>query len=125
MRHKKRDRATKKTGTPFGDNFHAGMETRRREADELMSKYWQACWSKQFYGYDLNRWLKEHGASTFNPQGMHLAQHMYKTDPGQNAPGMRHGIWPFTSVKAITFAEDPIRSWRYRVAGANFPQTGA
>ena len=25
-------------------------------------------WSKQFYFYDLDTWLKEHGANPFNPR---------------------------------------------------------
>jgi hypothetical protein len=69
---------------PFGRDFDALMEARRKEADEFYatvippslntdqaSVMRQALagmlWSKQFYYYDVNRWLGERGAGPFEP----------------------------------------------------------
>jgi hypothetical protein len=71
-------------GGPFG-SFDALMQARRREADEFYASVIPASlgadgasvmrqaiagmlWSKQFYYYDVNRWLNEHGADPFNPR---------------------------------------------------------
>jgi hypothetical protein len=68
----------------FGD-FDGVMKDRRREADEFYAAVIpknlgadeqnvvrQALagmlWSKQFYHYDVDRWLSEHGADPFNPR---------------------------------------------------------
>jgi hypothetical protein len=65
---------------PFGDTFDAVFDARRREADEFYQSIVppsldadsrnvmrQALagmlWSKQFYYYDVSRWLKEHGVN--------------------------------------------------------------
>ncbi len=82
-------------------DFEAAMELRRREADEFYSDVIPSSldadralvmrqalagmlWTKQFYYYDLDRWLEEHGADPFNPAsraprnaGWH---HMYNAD---------------------------------------------
>ncbi len=67
---------------PFDASFDATMEARRKEADEFYatvvpsslsddaaSVMRQALagmlWSKQFYYYDVDRWLDEHGANPF------------------------------------------------------------
>jgi len=67
------------------DDFDTVMKTRRREADEFYAEIIpkkvspdeanvmrQALagmlWSKQFYHYDVDRWLTEHGADPFNPR---------------------------------------------------------
>src|SRR5262249_7559786 len=64
---------------PFGSRFTRGIETRRREADEFYQTIIPASlsrdagmvmrqalagmlWSKQYYFFDLNRWLEDHGA---------------------------------------------------------------
>jgi hypothetical protein len=69
---------------PFGD-FDALFAARQKEADEFFASVIpkkldadaanvmrQAIagmfWSKQFYYYDLDTWLKEHGANPFNPR---------------------------------------------------------
>ena len=71
-------------GAAFGD-FDQVMGARRREADEFYAEripdildadeknvVRQALagmlWSKQFYNYDVDRWLSEHGADPFNPR---------------------------------------------------------
>jgi hypothetical protein len=71
-------------GGPFG-SFDALFETRRAEADEFYATVIPASldadarnvmrqavagmlWSKQFYYYDLDQWLSEHGADPFNPK---------------------------------------------------------
>ncbi len=70
---------------PFGPDFHRVMAARRRETDEFYaavippsldadaaSVMRQAMagmlWSKQFYYYDVDKWLDEHGANPFRPQ---------------------------------------------------------
>jgi mannosylglycerate hydrolase MGH1-like protein len=69
---------------PFGRGFDGVMDQRRKEADEFYASVIprsldadatnvmrQALagmlWSKQFYYYDVDRWLEEHGAEPFNP----------------------------------------------------------
>jgi hypothetical protein len=71
-------------GGPFG-TFDTPMQARRREADEFYASVIPASvgadganvmrqaiagmlWSKQFYYYDVDRWLTEHGADPFNPR---------------------------------------------------------
>ncbi len=75
--------STKRPG-PFED-FVTVMETRRREADEFYGTIIPASmdedqarvmrqalagmlWTKQFFHYDVNKWLEERGADPFNPQ---------------------------------------------------------
>jgi hypothetical protein len=70
---------------PFGAGFDAMVESRRREADEfyatVIPKSLDAdarnvmrqalagmLWSKQFYNYDVDRWLTERGADPFKPR---------------------------------------------------------
>ncbi|MGH7308988.1 MAG: MGH1-like glycoside hydrolase domain-containing protein, partial [Candidatus Rokuibacteriota bacterium] len=71
-------------GGPFA-TFDGVMQARRREADEFYASIIPASvgadganvmrqaiagmlWSKQFYYYDVDRWLTEHGADPFNPR---------------------------------------------------------
>jgi hypothetical protein len=70
-------------GAPFAD-FDAVVQSRRREADEFYATVIPASlgadaknvmrqalagmlWTKQFYNYDLDTWLAEHGAEPFKP----------------------------------------------------------
>jgi hypothetical protein len=69
---------------PFAD-FEAVMQARRREADEFYASVIPASigadganvmrqalagmlWTKQFYNYDLDTWLAEHGADPYKPR---------------------------------------------------------
>jgi hypothetical protein len=69
---------------PFGPGFDATVTSRRREADEFYATVIPASldadaanvmrqalagmlWSKQFYYYDVDRWLEERGADPFKP----------------------------------------------------------
>jgi hypothetical protein len=69
---------------PFGAPFDALIETRKRESDAFYSSVIPASmsadetnvvrqalagmlWSKQFYYYDVTRWLEEHGSEPFKP----------------------------------------------------------
>jgi hypothetical protein len=69
---------------PFGEHFDVIMKTRLEEADQFYSTVIppsldpdaakvmrQAMagmlWSKQFYNFDVNKWLKEHGTDPFQP----------------------------------------------------------
>jgi hypothetical protein len=71
---------------PFGRGFDALMDERRKEADEfyasVIPKSLNAdaanvmrqalagmLWSKQFYHYDVDRWLEEHGTDPFKATG--------------------------------------------------------
>jgi len=71
---------------PFGAGFREVMETRRREADEfyraitppgvtddaadvMRQALAGMLWSKQFFFYDVNRWLQEHHVDTRRPTG--------------------------------------------------------
>jgi hypothetical protein len=85
---------------PFAD-FDALLQARRREADEFYASVIPASlpadatnvmrqaiagmlWSKQFYYYDVDRWLTEHGADPFNPRRRAPRNdhwhHMYNAD---------------------------------------------
>ncbi|QDT57050.1 hypothetical protein Pan44_51150 [Caulifigura coniformis] len=87
---------------PFGSSFSRTLAKRRHEADEFYDAlmpstlsdderlvYRQACagmlWSKQFYFYDVDRWLEERGSDPFKP-GRKTAprndhwHHMYNGD---------------------------------------------
>jgi hypothetical protein len=87
--------------SPFGHSFDALFVERLKEADEFYASVIprsldddsknvmrQAIagmlWSKQFYYYDIDRWLEEHGADPFNPK-RHAPRnehwhHMYNKD---------------------------------------------
>ena len=87
---------------PFGEEFEAAFEARKKEADEFYSDLTPAkldadaanvmrqalagmLWTKQFYYYDVDKWLEERGSDIFNParkaaprnDGWH---HMYNGD---------------------------------------------
>jgi mannosylglycerate hydrolase MGH1-like protein len=80
----------------FGAGFDGVMQARRREADEFYatvipksvgpdgaSVMRQALagmlWSKQFYYFDVNRWLRERGSGKTAPRNRQWA-HMYNAD---------------------------------------------
>ena len=71
-------------GGPFGRDFEDTMKARRTEADEFYASVIPSSlkgdaanvmrqalagmmWSKQFYHYDVDRWLEEHGVDRFKP----------------------------------------------------------
>jgi hypothetical protein len=73
-----------KLAHPFGPGFQEVMDERKREADEFYASIIPPklgadeanimrqglagmLWSKQFYNYDVDRWLCERGADPFNP----------------------------------------------------------
>jgi hypothetical protein len=87
---------------PFGSGFDTIMEARRNEAEEFYASVIPASfdpdaanvmrqalagvlWSKQFYYYDVDRWLKERGADPFRskrgaaPRNAHW-HHMHNAD---------------------------------------------
>src|SRR5262249_17529413 len=68
---------------PFGREFEATVELRKREADEFYASLMPArasedernvirqalagmLWSKQYYSFDLAQWLEEHGHAPYN-----------------------------------------------------------
>jgi Mannosylglycerate hydrolase MGH1-like glycoside hydrolase domain len=88
--------------SPFGNSFDEVMQARRREADEFFATITpksltadqanvmrQALagmlWSKQFYYYDVDKWLEERGCDPFKPGRKHAPRndqwhHMYNGD---------------------------------------------
>jgi hypothetical protein len=95
-------RANGAEGSPFGDAFDAVMEARRQEADEFYAGVIPAAvgadganvmrqalagmlWTKQFYHYDVDKWLEERGSDPFKPTRKasprnDLWHHMYNGD---------------------------------------------
>jgi hypothetical protein len=87
---------------PFGSSFDAVMQDRRRQADEFYATVIPSSltadasnvmrqalagmlWSKQFYYYDVDKWLDEHGAEPFDAKGHGAPRnnswhHMYNAD---------------------------------------------
>ena len=78
------DRAPARMGEPFGNGFAEIVQARRSEADEFYrsitpegigddkaSVMRQALagmlWSKQYFGFDVDQWLEEHGADQMKP----------------------------------------------------------
>jgi hypothetical protein len=89
-------------GSPFGDAFDGVMNARRNEADEFYATVIPTAvgadgtnvmrqalagmmWSKQFYHYDVDKWLEERGSDPFkatrkaSPRNEHW-HHMYNGD---------------------------------------------
>ncbi|MBV8569841.1 MAG: glucosidase [Acidobacteriaceae bacterium] len=88
------DKAPQAMGEPFGYQFDEIVQARRQEADEFYKAITpervtedaarvmrQALagmlWSKQYFGFDLDKWLEEHGVDPLKP----------------NAPSMRNSEW--------------------------------
>ena len=78
-------RAQSADGLPFGRAFDGILAARRQEADEFYSSLIPSSldedaarvmrqalagmlWGKQFYNYDLDRWLEERGSDPFHPE---------------------------------------------------------
>jgi hypothetical protein len=78
------DAAAARSGSAFAD-FEAVMQARRHEADEFYATVIPSSvgadganvmrqalagmlWTKQFYNYDLDTWLAEHGADPYKPR---------------------------------------------------------
>jgi hypothetical protein len=91
-----------KAVSPFGSRFQEVLQTRRREADEFYAALTprslnadqanvmrQALagmlWSKQFFHYDVDKWLEERGSDPFKPNRKQAPRnehwhHMYNGD---------------------------------------------
>jgi hypothetical protein len=76
-------------GQPFGAGFAQILEARRRDADEFYRSITPAgvgedaasvmrqalagmLWSKQYFFYDVNKWLEEHGADPMQAASRHV-----------------------------------------------------
>ena len=74
-----------KKSNPIGADFEAVLQSRRKEADEFYASVIPSklsadqrnvmrqalggmMWSKQFYHYDVDKWLSERGSDPFRPQ---------------------------------------------------------
>src|SRR5262249_47340547 len=90
------------TASPFGSPFEAVLQERHQEADEFYAAITPPAldadaanvmrqalagmlWSKQFYHYDVDRWLEERGADPFKPARKAAPRndswhHMYNAD---------------------------------------------
>ena len=139
---------------PFGKSFDAFIELREREADAFYAKVIppslsadeanvmrQALagmlWSKQFYYYDVDRWLEEHDADPFKP-GRHTAprngnwHHMYNADiismpdkweyPWYAAWDLAFHVLPLTLVDA-DFAKQVNRFQSNLPPGRHYPNS--
>jgi Mannosylglycerate hydrolase MGH1-like glycoside hydrolase domain len=70
---------------PFGEDFDVAFQARKKEADEFYADLTPAkldadaanvmrqalagmLWTKQFYYYDVDKWLEERGSDIFNPE---------------------------------------------------------
>jgi hypothetical protein len=89
-------------GGAFGKHFDEIMQARRKEADEfyagviprslnadaanvMRQTLAGMLWSKQFFYYDVNRWLEERGCDPYSPSGKAAPRngawhHMYNAD---------------------------------------------
>jgi Glycosyl hydrolase family 63 C-terminal domain len=88
-------------GSPFGDHFDLTMKVRQDEADQFYATVIPSkldadarvvmrqavagmLWSKQYYNFDVDKWLQEHGADPFKPKQRAPRndhwQHMYNAD---------------------------------------------
>ena len=109
----------KKSG-PFGSQFEDVLQARRQEADEFYADITPASldadaanvmrqalagmlWSKQFYYYDVDRWLEERGSDPFKatrkaaPRNDQLAPHVQRRrdlDARQMGVPMVRGMGP-------------------------------
>jgi len=94
--------ASKAYPGPFGISFETVLQARRQEADEYYSTVIPSSlnadaanvirqalagmlWSKQFYFYDVDKWLEEHGAEPLKSKGLQAPRnnhwhHMYNAD---------------------------------------------
>ncbi len=78
------DRAPVSMGAPFGNDFAKIIRARRSEADDFyraITPDWTSdeagqvmrqalagmLWSKQYFGFDVDKWLEEHGADPLRP----------------------------------------------------------
>jgi hypothetical protein len=78
------DQAPAAMGAPFGNQFAQIVDSRRREADGFYAAITPGrvsqdearvmrqalagmLWSKQYYGFDVDKWLEEHGADPMRP----------------------------------------------------------
>ena len=111
------------TSAPFDSQFAEIVEQRRREADEFYRAITPAAasedtanvmrqalagmlWSKQYFFYDTDKWLEEHGADPMRPvtrEGVrnrdwfHLVgDHTSRCPTSGNTPGSPPGTWPST-----------------------------
>jgi hypothetical protein len=88
------DRSPEQLGEPFGKRFAEIVRVRRTETDEFYRSITPAgldadkagvmrqalagmLWSKQYFGFDVGKWLEEHGAGPMEP----------------NAPPVRNRDW--------------------------------
>jgi hypothetical protein len=95
----------------FGTEFDAMMETRRKEADEFYAGLTPPAvgddaarvmrqalagmlWSKQYYEYDVTRWLEEHGVDPYVTREI----------------GLRNGAWGHMTNADIVSMPD---TWEY------------
>jgi hypothetical protein len=111
------------TGQPFGAGFAQILEARRREADEFYRSITPAgvgedaanvmrqalagmLWSKQYFFYDVNKWLLEHGVdgraggSAITSGFTWSAAMSSRCRTSGSIPGSRLGTWRFTRSRS-------------------------
>ena len=113
----------------LGDPFHSFTETmqaRQQEADAfyraitpdrvsddaarvMRQALAGMLWSKQYFGFDLDKWLEEHGADPMRPGGQADAEQRHgstwsmtissRCPTSGSIPGMPPGTWRFTPLR--------------------------
>ena len=103
------------------------MQARQREADEFLSKHHSGpvparmqrsvmrqalagmLWSKQYFGFDVDKWLEEHGVDPMRPGAGQCGTANGSTwsmntssrcRTSGSIPGMPPGTWPFTPSRS-------------------------
>jgi hypothetical protein len=112
-------KAAGKADGPLGSAFDAALTARRKEADEFYTSVIPSSlsadqtnvmrqalagmlWSKQFFHYDVNRWMGEHGAAQYKsrpnvPRKRAVAPHVQRRrhlDAGQMGIPVVRGLGP-------------------------------
>ena len=110
---------------PFGTRFDQIIETRRREADAFYRAITPAgvgedaanvmrqalagmLWSKQYFFFDVNKWLQEHGVDPMRPtrqvrnrEWFHMiSDHVISMPDKWEYPWFAAWIWPFTPLRS-------------------------
>ena len=111
---------------PFGSHFDAVLKARQSEADEFYQSITPASasgdaasvmrqalsgmlWSKQYYFFDVDKWLEEHGVDPFaatsgpvrNLEWVHMINdHVISMPDKWEYPGTRPGTSPFTPSRS-------------------------
>src|ERR1700741_129363 len=106
---------------PFGHRFDMVMQTREHEADEFYASVIPSSlnadaanvmrqalagmlWSKQYYFYDVDKWLEEHGADPMHPTARHVRNRQWFHKIGAHVISMPDkGEYPWFAAWDLAF----------------------